>query len=98
MIFVVGTKSLNTIQINVYLLHENLTVPQLVTNFPEFCGTRRFITALSSAPHLSVILSQNNTLRAFLFHFLKTHCNTYIHTYRVQTSIKFNVILILGNR
>jgi hypothetical protein len=32
----------------------NLTGLQLVKKFPAFCGTRRFITALTSASHLSL--------------------------------------------
>ena len=33
---------------------EKLTVPQLVKNFPAFYGTRRFVTAFTSAHHLSL--------------------------------------------
>jgi hypothetical protein len=33
---------------------EKLTVPQPVKKFPEFYGTRKFITALTSARHLSL--------------------------------------------
>ena len=36
------------------VLLEKLTGLQLVKKFPEFHGTRRFITALTSAPHLSL--------------------------------------------
>jgi len=36
------------------VLLEKLTVPQLVKKFPAFHGTRRFITALTSARHLSL--------------------------------------------
>jgi len=36
------------------VLLEKLTVSQLVKKFPEFYGTRRFITALTSANHLSL--------------------------------------------
>ena len=35
-------------------LLEKLTGPQLVKKFPEFYGTRRFITAFASARHLSL--------------------------------------------
>ena len=35
------------------VLLERLTVSQLVKNFPPFCGTRRFITALTIPRHLS---------------------------------------------
>jgi len=39
-----------------YVLHgaENLTASQLVKKFPPFYGTRRFITAFTSARHLSL--------------------------------------------
>jgi len=33
---------------------ENLTGPQLVKKFPAFYGTQRFITAFTSARHLSL--------------------------------------------
>jgi len=36
------------------VLLEKLTVPQLVKKFPAFYGTRRFITAFTSARHLSL--------------------------------------------
>ena len=36
------------------VLLENLTSLQLVKNFPAFYGTRRFITAVTSARHLSL--------------------------------------------
>ena len=36
------------------VLLKKLTVPQLVKKFPAFSGTRRFITALTSARHLSL--------------------------------------------
>ena len=36
------------------VLLEKLTVPQLVNKFPAFYGTRRFITAFTSARHLSL--------------------------------------------
>ena len=32
---------------------EKLTSPQLVKNFPAFYGTRRFITAFTTARHMS---------------------------------------------
>jgi hypothetical protein len=34
---------------------ENLTGSQLVKKYPAFCGTRRFITACTSARHLSLL-------------------------------------------
>ena len=36
------------------VLPEKLTGSQLVNKFPAFYGTRRFITALTSARHLSL--------------------------------------------
>jgi len=36
------------------ILLEKLTGFQLVKKFPAFYGTRRFITAVTSAPHLSL--------------------------------------------
>jgi len=36
------------------VLLEKLTVSQLVKKFPAFYGTRRFITAFTSARHLSL--------------------------------------------
>ena len=36
------------------VLLEKLTGSQLVNKFPTFCGTRKFITAFTSARHLSV--------------------------------------------
>jgi len=35
-------------------MYKKLTVPQLVKKFPTFYGTRRFITAFTSARHLSL--------------------------------------------
>ena len=39
------------------VLLEKLTGFQLVKKFPAFYGTRRFITALTSARHLSLFIS-----------------------------------------
>jgi hypothetical protein len=36
------------------VLLEKLTGPKLVKKLPAFCGTRRFITAFTSAGHLSL--------------------------------------------
>ena len=36
------------------VLLEKLAILQLVKKFPAFCGTRRFLTALTSARHLSL--------------------------------------------
>ena len=49
------------------VLLEQLTGLQLVKKFPAFHGTRRFITALTSVRHLSLLYS---TLLTF-------HCNTF---------------------
>jgi hypothetical protein len=35
-------------------LLEKLTVPQLVKKFPAFYGTQRFITAFTTARHMSL--------------------------------------------
>jgi hypothetical protein len=48
------------------VLFEKLTVPQLVTKFPAFCGTRKFITAFTSARHLS--LSTARLIKSMLPH------------------------------
>jgi hypothetical protein len=40
-------------------LAEKLTVPQLVKKFPAFYGTRRSITALTTARHLSLYLAKS---------------------------------------
>ena len=57
------------------VLLEKLTVPQLVKKFPTFYGTRRFITAVKSARHLS--LSSARLIQSIPQHphFLKTHLN-----------------------
>ena len=36
------------------VFHEKLTGPQLVKKFPSFYGNRKFITAFTSARHLSL--------------------------------------------
>jgi hypothetical protein len=55
-------------------LAENLTGPQLVRKFPTFYGTRRFITAFTTARHLSL-----SSARSIQFippcHFSKIHFN-----------------------
>jgi hypothetical protein len=56
------------------VLLENLTGLQLVKKFPAFYWTRRFITAFTSARHLS-ILSQPNPVHTPTSHFLKSHSN-----------------------
>jgi len=56
---------------NRVFLH-NLTGFQLVKKFPAFNGTRRFITAFTTACHLS-ILSQINPIHISTSPFLKIH-------------------------
>ena len=55
-------------------LPENLTGLQLVKKFPAFHATRKFITALTSVRHLS-ILGQPNPVHTPTSHFLKIHPN-----------------------
>jgi len=56
------------------VLLEKVTVFQLVKKFPAFYGTRRFITACTSARHLS--LSWASSIRSIpTSHFLKIHLN-----------------------
>jgi hypothetical protein len=42
------------------VLPEKLTVSQLVKNYPEFRGTRKFITAFTRACHLSLSRARRN--------------------------------------
>ena len=56
------------------VLHEQLTGLQLVKKFPAFHGTRRFITALISVCHLS-ILGQPNPVHIPTSHLLEIHPN-----------------------
>ena len=56
------------------VLLEKLTGLQLVKKFPAFHGTRRFITALTSFSHLS-ILGQPNPVHIPTSHLLKIHPN-----------------------
>jgi len=56
------------------VLLEKLTGSQLVKEFPAYYGTRRFITAFTSARHLS--LSPARSIQSMLpTHFLKIHLN-----------------------
>ena len=57
------------------VLLEKLTGFQLIKKFPAFHGTRRFITALTSAPSPVPILSQINPVHNPTFYFLKIHLN-----------------------
>ena len=56
------------------VLLEKLTGLQLVKKFPAFHGTRRFITALTSVRHLS-ILGQPNPVHIPTSHLLEIHHN-----------------------
>ena len=56
------------------VLLEKLTGLQLVKKLPEFHGTRKFITALTSARHLS-ILGQPNPVHKPTSHHLEIHPN-----------------------
>jgi hypothetical protein len=57
------------------VLLEKLTGFQLVNKFPAFYGTRRLITAFTSARHLS----QSDTVHAFTSLFPKIHLNSSSH-------------------
>ena len=46
------TVNINDVIITKSLLLQKLTGSQLIKNFPPFCGTRRFITAVTSVRHL----------------------------------------------
>jgi len=54
---------------------ENLTGFQLVKKFPEFYGTRRFITAFTSARHLSLSWASSIQSIPPTSYFLKIHLN-----------------------
>jgi hypothetical protein len=57
------------------VLVEKLTGFQVVKKLPAFCGTRRFITAVTSAHCLSPILSQLDPIHTLTSHFLKIYLN-----------------------
>ena len=56
-------------------LHEKLIGSQLVKKFPTFYGIRSFITAFTSACHLSLNLRKIDPVHALTSHFLKIHLN-----------------------
>ena len=65
---------------NTYLLHaavllEKLTGSAASQEIPHIFGTRRFITLLTSARHLSPILSQLHPVLTTPSHFLKIRLN-----------------------
>ena len=75
------SRSLPTKYLHPYLLTprcrfllDQLTGLQLVKKFPAFYGTRRFITALTSAPHLSLFWP-SPIQSVTPSHFLKIHLN-----------------------
>jgi hypothetical protein len=49
------------------VLLQKLTGSQLVKKFPTFYGTRRFITAFTSARHLSLSIKVSGQIRGLLF-------------------------------
>ena len=57
------------------VLLEKLTVFQLVKKFLAFYGTRRFITAFTSAHHLSLSCASSIQSTPTTFHFLKIRLN-----------------------
>ena len=56
-------------------LLEKLTGSQVVKKFPAFYGTRRFITAFTSARHLSLYWASSIHSIPPTYHFLKIHLN-----------------------
>ena len=70
---IVQTLCINCLTPRNRVLPEKATGLQLLKNFPEFYGTRRFITAFINAPHLSLswaILIHSIPLRRDPFNFL----------------------------
>ena len=57
------------------VLLEKITGSQLVKTFSAFYGTRRAITAFTSARHLSLSMSKLDPAHAPTSHFLKSHLN-----------------------
>ena len=58
---------------------EKLTGSQLVKKFSIFYGTRSFITAFTSALHLSPFWASSIQYTTPKLHFLKTHFNIILH-------------------
>ena len=57
------------------VLLEKVTGFQLVKKFPTFHGTWRFITAFTSACHLSLYWASSIQSALLTYHFLKIHLN-----------------------
>ena len=67
------------------VLFEKLTGSQLVKKFPALCGSRRFVTALTRARHLSLILSQISPVhgppyRIYIYIYIYIYIHTHTHT------------------
>ena len=73
-IFVVYNKCLIVLTPWNRVLPEKLTVPQLLKKFPAFYGTRRFITAFTTARQLSLFLARSIQSMP-LSHFSKINFN-----------------------
>ena len=78
------------------VLLEKLTGSQLVNKFPTFYGTRRFITAFTSARHLPLSRARPIQSMPPTSHFLKIHLNIILQTYaRVFQVVLKTVHLLL---
>jgi len=71
------------------VLLEELKSYQLVKQFPAFYSTQMFITALTSAHHLSLILSLLDPVHTSTFHFLKIHANIILPSMPGSLSFRF---------